>query len=194
MDGHLVRAWHCTRLLDHEVDGIRGQGLRKLEGDLVEGLLLEVHRRGLLSAEQYAALRAKHSLAPGAKSWGMREGQICLALSTAAFLDNPDGFWRLLGHWRGESLYAPMSRTPIWRASCGACAGPLWRRRSSTCLIRGPTWCSPLCRTSSSARSLDNRPAHAEVFHRPAIPPEHMESIAHPGDADYGRFPGLWRV
>lgn len=194
VDGHLVRAWHCTRLLGHEVDGIRSQGLRKLDANLVEGRLLEAHRRGLVSAEQYAALKATHSLAPGVKSWGRREGQVCLALSTAAFLDDPDGFWRLLGHWGGESLYAHHEQDP----NLAGVLRSLGRPAVVTALVDlsdpQPHSVFTALPNLLVGKILDNRPAHAEVLYRSAIPPEHIESIDHPGDADYDRFPGLWRV
>ncbi|WP_150133724.1 hypothetical protein [Streptomyces hyaluromycini] len=189
LDGHLVRAWHCTRLLDHEVDAIRSQGLRRLDANLVEGRLSEAHRRGLLTDEQYTALKAKHSLAPGVKNRGRREGQVCLALSTAAFHDEPDGFWRLLAHWGGESLYAYHEQDP----DLAGVLRNLGKPAVVTALI---DLSDPRAHSVYTAlpnlfvgKALGTQPAHAEVFYRFAIPAEHIESIAHPGDDDYDRFP-----
>src|SRR3954470_17110557 len=48
LDGYLVRAFHCTRLLDHERVMIREQGLRALSPDLVLERIHRAHGVGAL--------------------------------------------------------------------------------------------------------------------------------------------------
>jgi hypothetical protein len=40
-------------------------------------------------------------------------------------------------------------------------------------------------------KALGYTPANADVFYPDAIPPQHIESIAFPGDPAYDRLPGL---
>jgi len=63
--GCLVRARHCTRLLDHEAEAIRSQGLRPLDLALVRERLDQVFERGLLTEEQHALLVRENSLTGG---------------------------------------------------------------------------------------------------------------------------------
>ncbi|MFJ5105214.1 hypothetical protein [Streptomyces sp. NPDC088554] len=190
--GHLLRAQHCTRLLDHEAHAIRAHGLRPLDAALVDDRLDQAHERGYLTAAEREVLRSQSMVAPGRQRMGIREGQVCLTLSAEATSHDIGGAWRLLSFWGGEAIY--------WQ-HCDDPAGLAQRLR---CLGR-PTLVTAYVDLASPGRHLVFKsvvhtfvgkaigyaPANADVLYRNAIPPQHIESIAFPGDPAYDRLPGL---
>ncbi|MGP8300215.1 hypothetical protein ACTPOK_20240 [Streptomyces inhibens] len=193
--GHLVRARHCTRLLDHEVEAIRTQGLRPLDVDLINVRLDQAHQRGQLTDEEHATLRAENCLTPTPVKWGKRDDQICLVLSTAAMIHHSDGLHRLLSYWGGEAIY--------WRY-CET-VPELGRKLRS---LGRPALVSALLELSDPqvhrifrslvhvfvGKALGNETADAEVLYRAPVQPEHIEAIDFPGDPNYDRFPQLPRT
>ncbi|MER6014887.1 hypothetical protein [Streptomyces bluensis] len=81
---HLLRAQHCTRLLDHEADAIRALGLRPLDVALVDDRLDQAHERGYLTDAEREVLRSQSMVVPERRNLGNREGQVCLTLSAEA--------------------------------------------------------------------------------------------------------------
>jgi hypothetical protein len=100
--GSTIRAYHCTRLLKHELAAIRARGLRRL----TEGLVLERIDRALeckaitqAEAEQF---RKGHAFAAGEEEH--REGKVCL-FSYRQTMDDTHSVKDLLGIWGGEAIY-----------------------------------------------------------------------------------------
>ncbi len=193
----LVRARHSTRLLDHEKNAIRAQGLRLLTADLVNDRLDQAHALGYLSAAEHETLRAKNCMAPEVRTMGRREGQVCLTLSTAAMVHHSDGLYRLLSCWGGEAIYwqhceSDRDLAPELR-SLGAPA-------VVTALLDFTVPGEGLHRVFPSVlhvlvgKALGWEPADADVFYRAPIPPHRIESIVSPGDPDYDRFSNLPRA
>lgn len=105
LEGHLVRARHHTRLLDHEKDAIRAQGLRLLNAQLVNDRLDQAHALGYLTSVEHERLRTVNETVLGQRGWGKREDQVCLTLSAATQVHHIDGIHRLLTYWGGEAIY-----------------------------------------------------------------------------------------
>ncbi|WP_326647258.1 hypothetical protein [Streptomyces sp. NBC_01750] len=105
LEGHLVRARHSTRLLDHEKDAIRAQGLRLLNAGLVNDRLDQAHDLGHLTDAEYETLRSVNETVPEHRGWGRREDQVCLTMSIAPMTYNIGGIHRLLTYWGGEAIY-----------------------------------------------------------------------------------------
>ena len=63
--GHELRAYHATRLLDHEGEMIRSQGLRLLTVELVEERLRMAIRAGVISAQDAGQLLVDNVFARG---------------------------------------------------------------------------------------------------------------------------------
>ncbi|WP_405772969.1 hypothetical protein [Streptomyces sp. NBC_01538] len=194
LDGRLVRARHVTRLLDHERQAIRAQGLRLLTADLVNDRLEQAHRLGYLSDAEHESLRVNNCTVPGHRGMGRREDQVCLTLSTAAMVHNSHGGYRLLSYWGGEAIYwnhcdtdrdlAPKLQslgTPVIVTALLDLATPAASRH-----LIFPSMVHVLV-----GKALGYGPADADVFYRAPIPAYRIESIVSPGDADYDRFPGL---
>ncbi|UXY24937.1 hypothetical protein N8I84_41590 (plasmid) [Streptomyces cynarae] len=190
--GHLLRAQHCTRLLDHEADAIRAHGLRPLDVTLVDDRLNQAHERGYLTAAEREVLRSQSMVVPGRQRLGNREDQVCLTLSAEATSHDINGVWRLLSFWGGEAIY--------WR-HCDDHAGVAQRLRS----LGRPTLVTAYVDLASPGRHLVFKsvvhtfvgkaigyaPANADILYRNAIPPQHIESVAFPGDPAYDRLAGL---
>jgi hypothetical protein len=52
LEGHLVRAYHCTRLTDREIRNVRRDGLRLLTPELVQRRLQDAVTDGLLMTDE----------------------------------------------------------------------------------------------------------------------------------------------
>jgi hypothetical protein len=190
--GRLLRAQHATRLLDHEADAIRAHGLRPLDVALVDDRLSQAHERGHLTDAEREVLHSQSMVVPGRKKWGNREHQVCLTLSAEATSHNINGVWRLLSFWGGEAIY--------WQ-HCDDHVGVAQKLRSlgrpalvtAYVDLAGPDR-HPVFKSvvhTFVGKALGYASANADVHYPNAIPPQHIESIAFPGDPAYDRLPGL---
>lgn len=98
-----VRAYHCTKLLTHEVAAINRDGLGPLSSHLVDARIAAAVAQGDLTADA-AELLTTSSVFASDDADG-RVGQVCLLLSRLAFDQEVAGLWRLLGLWGGEAIY-----------------------------------------------------------------------------------------
>jgi hypothetical protein len=113
MRGHGVLVYHATRLLPHEVDWIRNEGISPLTSDLRE-------RKLRLARDAYPEVLASGDVEllknSGPLNWGtgqnVRLGQLWAVAPLSAFQD-PAGFERLLGNWGGESIYWTAARNDV---------------------------------------------------------------------------------
>jgi hypothetical protein len=103
LTGHLLLAYHCTRLLDHERENIRNQGLRRLTRNLVNERIALAVAVGAISQDEAASIRSGHAFAVGREQY--REGQVCLFASRTTFDERVSSLWRLLATWGGEGIY-----------------------------------------------------------------------------------------
>lgn len=105
LSGHLLRTYHCTRLLDHEVEMVREQGLRALDEDLLHDRFDAALARGYISEQNYAAFHDAHVF-NGDRSASQRQDRVCLILGRSHLeSDWPYGVEPLLTTWGGEGLY-----------------------------------------------------------------------------------------
>lgn len=75
LQGHRVRAHHATRLLAHEVDGIRREGLRAFSRQLFEDRINTPYAHGHLTRSERDDLQVPHIFATGeATKRGNRNG------------------------------------------------------------------------------------------------------------------------
>ena len=99
LDGQLLRAYHATRLLPHEVEAIRSTGLQILNDDLVCQRLTDAYLQGFLTEAERDQLVAGRTVTQG------RRDKVCLFLSQNELVNSPHGFARLLETWGGEGIY-----------------------------------------------------------------------------------------
>ncbi|MFJ2572285.1 hypothetical protein ACIOYT_18005 [Streptomyces halstedii] len=196
LDGHLVRARHHTRLLDHEKEAIRAQGLRLLDARLVNDRLDQAHKLGYLTEAEHRTLRTVNETVPEQRGPGRREDQVCLTLSAAPQTHEVGGIHRLLTYWGGEAIY--------WRHCEGSPA--LATKLRSLGVPSVVTALLDLATPDQERPSifpslihvfvgtaLGHDPADADVHYTSPIPPQRIESIVSPGDVSYDQFPGLPR-
>jgi len=108
--GSTVRTYHCTRLLDHEIAGIRANGLRRLTPELVLERIDKALECKAITPEEAEQFRKGHAFAIG-KERG-REGRVCL-FSNRQTMDKARAVEDLLGIWGGEAIYSHVGNE--WR-------------------------------------------------------------------------------
>ena len=181
LGGHLLRAYHCTRLLDHEVGMIRERGLLSLSEDLLAERIEAAHRYGFISQAERDTFHRSHVFAT--REHRNREGQVCLILSPSVFDEHPAAVDALLSMWGGEGLYmadgAPAVRARLRELGRPAVVVALID------LAGGEHLVFPGVHNIFVGRFLGLHDASGDVFYRASIPPEHIEAIWQPGDPDY---------
>lgn len=101
--GHSLRAYHATRLLDHEVEAIQKQGLRRLTSSLIEERLAAAAQHGAITSGVHETLAGSTVFARNFQT-EIREGLLWFFLGSSTFSDD-GGLWRLLETWGGEGIY-----------------------------------------------------------------------------------------
>lgn len=114
-----IRGWHCTRLLDREVQAIKENGMEVLTPNLVQRRVNSAVLHGDLVSAVGARLIAAHQ----ARSQ-YRIGQLWFI-----FDDTPseDAVERLLRQWGGEAIY--------WAHEADQEVAPILRRIGRPCLV-----------------------------------------------------------
>jgi hypothetical protein len=108
LDGYLVRAYHCTRLLDHECESILKHGLRVLSVDLMVDRIRAACDVGAITDAEYERYLASHALAVSCDKHGVanRINRVCLIFSRTVLDHSATGVKDLLDTWGGEALYS----------------------------------------------------------------------------------------
>jgi hypothetical protein len=101
--GSTIRAYHCTRLLEHELAAIRAQGLRRLTAELVLERIDRALACKAITPAEAEHFRKKHAFAVGEEE--NREGKVCL-FSYRQTMDDAHSVEDLLGIWGGEAIYS----------------------------------------------------------------------------------------
>lgn len=173
--GYLVRAYHYTRLLDHERTMVLSKGLRPLSAELLFDRIESARSAGSISKVEAEEFHRAHVFASGEQQH--REGQVCLSLSKRVFEQDFEDCLPLLTNWGGEGLYS----------SSGSV---LLRERFKT--LGSPTKVIALLELGERASNhFVSPPLHkvfvgsllglsdvgADVFYRAPVPSEHIEGI-----------------
>lgn len=186
---HPLRMVHGTRLLEHEAELVRTQGLRPFSEDLFTERLDAALAAGALDAADHAALRdGQIAVSEPCRAAG-REDQVCLTVGRSV-LDNPWAVERLLGVWGGEGI----------SYSTAGCA-----REASLTLLGSPT--IVVCAVvlgDAPARLMPQlatlllaarrgQPLHGDVFLPRPVHASEIELLATPGHPVYDEHPDLPR-
>lgn len=104
--GHKLVAYHCTRLLDHEADGIRTNGLNPLSPEMIDLRITLACEHGAITTAERDRLHARHMFATDEHhNRGKRLGHVCFATTRNAFETHAHGLNPLLSQWGGEAVY-----------------------------------------------------------------------------------------
>jgi len=94
-----IVGYHCTRLIQDEIDEIISNGLLPLTMDLVKNKLDRLLNLKIISEYQYQMLYDNNQ-----SNNSSRKNKVCLFHTQHTFKDY-SGLYRLLGIWGGESIY-----------------------------------------------------------------------------------------
>jgi hypothetical protein len=188
--GHGVVAYHATRLLPHEVERIRAEGLRRLTPELVADRLDEARAHGDITTAEYAELKDAHVFATGEAE--NRKNRLCCVLGAAAMRDSPWGTNPLLREWGGEAF--SMSKR-------GVALRPMLGRLGSPAIVVVTLRLDEGYRIHAVYPGVQQvfvghwagLSLFADVFYAADLPGEHIETVGLPGDPEYDRFPDILR-
>jgi hypothetical protein len=105
--GSTIRAYHCTRLLEHELAAIRAQGLRRLTAGLMRERIDKALECKAITPAEAEHFHKRHTFAVGREKH--REGKVCL-FSCRQTMDKAYSVENLLGIWGGEAIYSHVGR------------------------------------------------------------------------------------
>lgn len=190
LDGKDLRAYHCTRLLPHEIEKIHREGLRLLTPVLVTERINEAQQNRAITAQEAADLHKSNVFAQAAEKH--RENQVCLILSRNTFR-HVGGVEPLLSMWGGEGIYMTGPSQEM---------EPRLRQIGKPAIVcafidlassPGRFRTAPLIHKVFVGALLGLEDVGADVFYKSPVPPENIEAIWTPGDPDYDSFEGLPR-
>jgi hypothetical protein len=181
--GRRLRAYHATRLLDHEVALIREQGLRTLTEALIQERVNRAHAEGHLSSEDRATLLAGNVFAEG-RSHG-RRGHASLFISATPLDRQVYGVRPLLSTWGGEGIYMAQGGWSLrHKLAClgrptivvlDVDLGP----RPEVHGIYPDLWRLFVCRL------LGREPLGADLLYKQSVSPSGIVRFSQPGDPEY---------
>jgi hypothetical protein len=179
--GMKVRMYHCTRLLPHETDWVRADGLVPLTQELIARRVRafadlygvsETIRQAVHGQEAHAADESKY-----------REGQVCLFLGSSNF-DDPSSIENLLGAWGGEAVYR--NNSEAFHGGDSMAFGTPTVVVAAVDLSADPApKCFPEACNVFLGRLRGLEQACADVFLRRAVPPEDILEVWQPGCPGY---------
>lgn len=180
--------YHCTRLLPHEADAIRGGGLRVLDEQLVEDRIASAIEHNALSKDVLCHAETRNVYAIG--NADHRGNQICLVVGRTIFDEDPDGCDPLLRHWGGEAIRGGPGPSEVL-ATLGtpsivvarlALSGPHSHHASYPALAK---------LFVGALLELEGR--SADLHYRDAVPGRDIVTIWQPGSDEYDRHTALPR-
>lgn len=188
--GHHLLVYHCTRLLPHEDDMIRTQGLRLLTPELVRDRIDGAHTHGHITDDELDAFRVSHVFA--AREHSNRENGAAVIVGTWPFDGMPSGCNPLLSIWGGEAMYMSSRKVDEERL----------RQLGRASIVVAHLLFDPPERIASYSRSvlrpfvgrrLGLEQAGTQLKLRDPLLPQEIADMWHPGDPNYDRFPRLWK-
>jgi hypothetical protein len=187
----LLRTYHCTRLLPHELKIIRTQGLRKLTPTLMLDRIEAARQSGVLTEQEAAQLHQAHVFATPEHVG--RAGQVCLIAGRTLFDDNPGACRRLLSTWGGEALYMS-ERWPLLDKRIRTLGTPCIVVADIDIFGHSDTRAYPDIFKLFVGLRLQLEDCMANIFYKDDVPAGHIVDIWHPGHQEYDHHANLPRI
>lgn len=185
--GDRVIGYHATRLLDHEIAGIRTAGLRRLTEQLVRERIEAARASSALSdAEADRTLRF-NVFARGLQEH--RENQVWFVLGRMVLDDDADGLAPLLSTWGGEGIRGGPDPTGAWAIGSPAI---VVAALDLTVPERISSWTSLQKVCVATVLGMADAGAEGCVFDD--IPASRIVDIWQPGQPEYDRLTKLVRT
>lgn len=189
--GHIVRAYHATRLLDHEVESIKNHGLRKLSASLVGDRIEAAHDNGCISETLRDELHEAHVFATGEQQ--TRGGGVCLVLSKITLSKSVYEVWKFLTIWGGEAMYMS-SGVELIKSHLELLGRPaIVVAHIDLSAPFATHYVGPWLPKLFVGQVLGIEGVGATVVYRSTVPPNRIEGIWQPGNPKYDQFEELPR-
>lgn len=190
LSGVRVKAFHATRLLPHEGEGIRAKGLRVFGRELFDDRIEAAFRGGHITEPQREALHAAHMFAVGEENDRGRRSGVSLTLRQASF---GRASRALLSNWGGEGVYFSTGASALTSLlqQIGRPAIVVSRAEVKPTQREQPIYPDLGKTLLGTWRGLQDG---ADLFHPDPIPPCDILDIWWPGDAEYDAHPTLPRA
>lgn len=187
----LLKVYHGTRLLDHEVTSIRQGGLQLTGEELVSGRIDAAWAAGAISDEDRDHL-LRGNLFGGGEYVANREGQVCFFMSRLVFDDAVASIWRPMATWGGEVIY-------FGSGISGELESRLRQLGTPSIVVAGidvsESWrvflASPGILHSFVGKKLGLKPYDCDIFYRDIVPGTRILDIWQPGDSEFDRHTEL---
>ncbi len=193
LGGHRLRAYHATRLFDHEVAAIRERGLLALSRELVDNRIDDAFERRVITREERDQFLEAHIFAP-ASAWmplvvSAREGSLWFVLSRDNFRGTAEPVQDLLRLWGGEGIYnnREMHRHEKRLAQLGRPAIVV------AALDLGDSIHEVSLAHTFVGRLIQRSRLWVDVSRKGSVPPNDILDIWQPGHAEYDRYRRLPR-
>lgn len=183
LSGCFLRAYHCTRLLPHEIPMVVEIGLRPLSADLLYDRINSAEEAGAIGPEDAENLRAAHVFATGNHRY--RENQVCLILSKSMFIHSLHGCKPLLENWGGEGIYRSPKVLPILDRLKGLSKPTVVIALLDLSGRNSPHNVYPALHKVFVGAALRFSDVGADVSYKAPVPAEHVERLLQPGELDY---------
>lgn len=182
--GHRLRAYHATRLLGHEVEMVRLQGLRPLSKELVIERIERAYESGDLTHEDRDRLLSGNVFAEG-RSAG-REGHVSLFLSRTPLDRMVHAVRPLLTTWGGEGIYMAKGGSSLRETLLQSMGTP------TIVVVEADLGPDPHVHgiyadlwKLFAARLLGREPLSADLLYRALVPQDGVIDFWQPGDPSY---------
>ncbi len=178
-------AFHCARLLDHEIRDIHESGLRHLTEELVAEKIDRAYAAGHLSTQDRDKLRERNCFAIGNVTG--REGKICLVAGETALRDGWYGLAPFYGGWGGEAMngYPNPHENPILN-KIGSPAVVVVRLDMADVLQHD--YVAPGIREALVGAVLGLEDPWCEIHHGQDIPGRDVLAIRQPGNSRFDQL------
>lgn len=178
-------AFHCARLLDHEVEDINESGLRHLTEELVAEKIDRAHAAGHLSTQDRDQLQERNCFA--IRNVTGREGKVCLVAGENALRDGWHGLAPFYGGWGGEAMngYPNPHENPILN-QIGSPAVVVVQLDMADVLQHDHV--APGIREALVGAALDLEDPWCEIHHGQGIPGKDVLEIRQPGDSRFDQL------
>lgn len=103
---HKIIGYHCTRLIDSEINNVKSQGLKILSKDSILQRLQSALHQGLLTTEEYTYLWSSFEVQASLNNeYGIRTGLLWFVPNLSTLKTDHSGLYRFFNFWGGEALY-----------------------------------------------------------------------------------------
>ncbi|SFL90756.1 hypothetical protein [Pelosinus propionicus] len=99
-------AYHCTKLIDYEIENIKRNGMKILSKELVQERLISAHQHGYLLKEEFDYLINSQDINEILHNkHGVRTERICFFANCSLLRNDINGIYRFFRSWGGEGVY-----------------------------------------------------------------------------------------